>query len=75
MRRTKDSNLAWIGAIPEDWSVLRGKNVVKKLKRPVKETDGVITCFRDGEVTLRSNRREEGFTFSDLEVGYQGIEP
>ena len=75
MRRTKNSNLAWIGAIPEDWSVLRGKNVVKKLKRPVKETDGVITCFRDGEVTLRSNRREEGFTFSDLEVGYQGIEP
>ena len=42
MRRTKDSNLVWIGAIPEDWSVLRGKNVVKKLKRPVKETDGVI---------------------------------
>ena len=75
MRRTKNSNLAWIGAIPEDWSVLRGKNVVKKLKRPVKETDGVITCFRDGEVTLRSKRREEGFTFSDLEVGYQGIEP
>lgn len=75
MKRTKDSNLIWIGAIPEDWSVLRGKNVVKKLKRPVKETDGVITCFRDGEVTLRSKRREEGYTFSDLEAGYQGIEP
>lgn len=38
-------------------------------------TDGVITCFRDGEVTLRSNRREDGFTVSLKEIGYQGIEP
>ena len=34
----------------------------------------MITCFRDGEVTLRSNRREEGFTISLKERGYQGIE-
>ncbi len=75
MRDRKDSGLPWVGDIPVDWNVYRGKNVVKKLKRPVKDTDGVITCFRDGEVTLRSNRREEGFTFSEQEVGYQGIEP
>ena len=42
--------------------------------RPVKDDDGVITCFRDGEVTLRSKRREEGFTVSMKEIGYQGIE-
>ena len=42
---------------------------------PVREDDGVITCFRDGEVTLRSKRREEGFTVSFQEIGYQGIEP
>lgn len=75
MRDRKDSGLPWVGDIPVDWNVCRGKNAVKKLKRPVKDTDGVITCFRDGEVTLRSNRREEGFTFSEQEVGYQGIEP
>lgn len=34
----------------------------------------MITCFRDGEVTLRSNRREEGFTISEKEIGYQGID-
>ena len=44
------------------------------LQKPVRQDDGVITCFRDGEVTLRSNRREEGFTFSDKEIGYQGID-
>ena len=34
----------------------------------------MITCFRDGEVTLRSNRREDGFTMADKEIGYQGID-
>lgn len=71
----KDSRLAWIGTIPEHWDVQRGKYFSVLLQRPVQPSDGVITCFRDGEVTLRSNRREEGFTFADKEIGYQGIEP
>ena len=44
------------------------------MQKPVREDDGVITCFRDGEVTPRSNRREDGFTMSDKEIGYQGID-
>ncbi|WP_332642617.1 hypothetical protein [Aeromicrobium sp.] len=36
---------------------------------------GVITAYRDGRVTKRSNRREEGYTMSDLEQGYQEILP
>ena len=60
---------------PAHWKLLRGKNILNLLERPVLESDKVITCFRDGEVTLRSNRREEGFTFADKEIGYQGIEP
>ena len=75
MRELKDSGLPWAGMIPNNWNVVRGKNAVKKLKRPTLDDDGVITCFRDGEVTLRSKRREDGFTFSFQETGYQGIEP
>jgi len=37
--------------------------------------DGIVTAFRDGVVTLRSNRREDGFTMADKEIGYQGVEP
>lgn len=74
-RPMKDSGIEWIGEIPAEWDVKKGKWILKRLERPVKEDDGVITCFRDGEVTLRSKRREEGFTFSLQEVGYQGIEP
>ncbi|WP_314029267.1 restriction endonuclease subunit S [Corynebacterium argentoratense] len=49
------------------------KRLLVKQYRPVVEGAGVVTAFRDGEVTLRSNRREEGFTFSETEAGYQGV--
>lgn len=75
MREMKDSGVPWIGEIPKGWELQRGKNILTLLERPVLDDDGVITCFRDGEVTLRSNRREDGFTFSIQEAGYQGIEP
>lgn len=74
-RPMRDSGIEWIGDIPAEWNIQKGKWVLKRLERPVQSTDEVITCFRDGEVTLRSNRREDGFTFSLQEAGYQGIEP
>lgn len=70
----KDSGLPWVGRMPSHWKIKRGKYCLKYMKKPIKEDDGVITCFRDGEVTLRSNRREEGFTMADKEIGYQGID-
>lgn len=70
----KDSGVEWVGKIPNHWSIEKGKYILKYMQKPVKETDEIITCFRDGEVTLRSNRREDGFTISDKEIGYQGID-
>lgn len=69
----KDSGIPWIGKIPKRWEIIKGKYILTYLQRPILSTDKVITCFRDGEVTLRSNRREEGFTISEKEIGYQGI--
>lgn len=70
----KDSGIQWIGFMPAYWETIRGKYLLKYLQKPVRKDDGVITCFRDGEVTLRSNRREEGFTMADKEIGYQGVD-
>lgn len=70
----KDSGIQWVGDTPAHWNVIRGKYILRYMQKPVREDDGVITCFRDGEVTLRSNRREDGFTMSDKEIGYQGID-
>ncbi len=70
----KDSGIQWIGQMPAHWDCIRGKYILKYIQKPIREDDGVITCFRDGEVTLRSNRREDGFTMADKEIGYQGID-
>ncbi len=70
----KDSGVAWIGRIPKHWNIKKGKYCLSYVQKPIREDDEVITCFRDGEVTLRSNRREEGFTVSLKEIGYQGID-
>lgn len=70
----KNSGIEWVGRMPAHWECIRGKYLLKYLQKPVKKDDGVITCFRDGEVTLRSNRREEGFTMADKEIGYQGVD-
>lgn len=69
----RDSGIPWLGQIPAHWKIDRAKNIFYRVSRPVKEDDEVITCFRDGQVTLRKNRRTEGFTESFKEIGYQGI--
>ena len=70
----KDSGIAWVGKCPEHWHLKKGKYLLNLQQKPVLESDGVITCFRDGEVTLRSKRREEGFTIAEKEHGYQGVD-
>lgn len=67
------SGIPWAPILPAAWGVERGKTLFKKVERPIRPDDGVVTCFRDGVVTLRSRRRTSGFTESLKEVGYQGI--
>lgn len=71
--RYKDSGVDWLGEIPSDWELEKAKWLFKKMERPVSPNDEIVTCFRDGQVTLRSNRRTEGFTNALKEHGYQGI--
>ena len=73
--RMKSSGVPWAEAIPAAWNVRRGKTILTLLNRAIKDDDEIITCFRDGEVTLRKNRREDGFTVALQENGYQGINP
>ena len=70
----KDSGIPWVGQFPTHWTKKKEKYILRYMSKPVKQDDGVITCFRDGEVTLRSNRREDGFTMADKEIGYQGVD-
>lgn len=71
--RYKDSGVEWLGEVPEHWDAEKGKWLFVKMDRPVRLEDDVVTAFRDGQVTLRTNRRTEGFTNAIKEHGYQGI--
>lgn len=69
----KSTLIPWLGAIPAHWDIKRGKSLFKEVSRAVRPEDGVVTCFRNGEVTLRTNRRITGFTESEQEIGYHGV--
>jgi type I restriction enzyme S subunit len=71
----RNSGVPWLGDVPAHWRIQRAKYIFVQSSLPTSLGDEIVTCFRDGEVTLRSNRREDGFTNADLEVGYQGVRP
>lgn len=71
----QNSGIDWVGEIPSHWEIIKPKHKLKRVTRPVDNEDDVVTCFRDGVVTLRKNRREDGFTNSIKEHGYQQIRP
>lgn len=69
----KDSAIDWIGQIPAHWDVVRFKYLFSQSRLPVRNDDEIVTSYRDGQVTLRSNRRLDGYTEAIIEGGYQGI--
>ncbi|MFN3687402.1 restriction endonuclease subunit S [Salinarimonas sp.] len=71
--RRKTTELPWAPEIPAHWEVRRAKFLFDLQKRPVRPEDDIVTAFRDGKVTLRANRRTDGFTNALKEIGYQGV--
>ena len=69
----KDSGIYFLPELPSSWQVRKAKYLFNEENRPVRPEDEIVTCFRDGQVTLRKNRRLEGFTNSMKEIGYQGV--
>ena len=69
----RETAIPWLENLPSHWTEKRAKYLFNKEDRLPEESDEVITCFRDGTVTLRKNRRTTGFTESFKEIGYQGI--
>lgn len=51
------------------------RRVLQPQNRAAAPGAGIVTAYRDGVVTLRSNRRQDGYTLSDTEGGYQEVLP
>lgn len=71
--KMKKTGIAWLEEVPEHWRIERAKNLFNKEQRPIRPNDEIVTCFRDGEVTLRKNRRTTGFTEATDYSHYQHI--
>jgi len=69
----KNSGIEWVGDIPTHWELQKAKYLFDKTQHLVHDNDGIVTAFRDGQVTLRTNRRTGGFTIALQEKGYQGV--
>ena len=69
----KNSGVEWLGKVPEHWRSVRTKDIFNHRKEEALDDDEIVTAFRDGQVTLRKNRRTDGFTNSLKEHGYQHI--
>ena len=69
----KQTNIPWLPEVPEHWMILRAKHMFNKEQRPIEDGDDIVTCFRDGEVTLRKNRRITRFTEATDYSHYQHI--
>lgn len=63
----------WLESCPAHWGIVRPKTILRRMQRPVRLCDEVVTCFRDGEVTLRQTKKPLGIMESLQEVGYQGV--
>jgi type I restriction enzyme S subunit len=61
--------------LPAHWPVFRAKLLFRQVVPPIPDGADMVTCFRDGQVTLRRNRRTTGFTNAIWELGYQGVSP
>ena len=68
------SNLPeWLDTMPEPWTTCRARFLFRQLQLSPVEGEGVVTAFRDGQVTLRENRRADGFMLAVQELGYQRV--
>jgi type I restriction enzyme S subunit len=62
-----------MGELPKGWETRRARYLFKKEQRATQPGDEIVTAFRDGQVTLRRNRRISGFTEATDYSHYQGI--
>lgn len=67
------SDIEWLDKVPCHWEARRARFLFRQLFLPPNDDSGIVTAFRDGQVTLRGNRRTEGYTFAIKELGYQGV--
>ncbi len=63
----------WTATLPTEWPVFRAGRIFREVHLAPADDDGVVTAFRDGQVTLRDLRRKDGYMVAVAEQGYQRV--
>lgn len=69
----KNTNIDFIGCIPQHWNVTTISNICTKLSRPLKPEYELVICSNHGRVIPRPDNCSG--LVSLTENGYQGVEP
>jgi len=68
-----DSNIPWLGNIPNNWKLHRLDKLFEIRKEDPLESDQRVTAYLDGRVTLRSNVKGQKIKGVVKEAGWQRI--
>ena len=75
MRKMKDSGIAWIGEIPEEWEVCPLKNVIQWKSEKNHEDSTVLSLYRDYGV-IPKDSRDDNHNVTSLDTsGYKYVQP
>lgn len=69
--KMKDSGVFWQPLIPTTWHVMRMKQIVSKLNRPIQPDDELLVCSNSGEVKKRGDSKL-GLIANSKDI-YQGV--
>lgn len=70
-RDMQTSEYPWINKFPAGWKETRAKNILKKLKHPVRKQDKLLICSNSGKVFFRGDSKLG--LVADSEDIYQGV--
>lgn len=70
----KDSGIEWIGQIPEDWKVVKLKNILKEVSIKNHPNDEVLSLYRDYGVVPKNSRNDNYNVTSFNTATYKYVE-
>ena len=74
MREMKDSGIEWLGIIPENWKVLKVKNIAKRKSDKNRPDKQVLSLYRELGIVIKSERDDNHNVTSENTDNYRYVE-
>ena len=74
MREMKDSGSPWLGTIPQDWNVLKVKNLVRRKTDKNMPDEQVLSLYRELGIVIKEDRDDNHNVTSENTDNYRFVE-